>query len=244
MKERTRISVIKTIRHLILVSCFTLFTISPLSLRAWTVQESIQPSIFTVGAGWHLVTARPASDMDFGGASDCVRFQDQAVVISDCQNSGEIKWKSDDAWQVTEAMAADLNHDGNLELAMLVWRPFKPWPIDAFIPNGGRIQDFHDNQGMSCHVILVGWDGDSYREMWAGSALVDPVFQIRATDVDGDGFEELIALEGEYDSIPRTGNLTVWEWSGFGFLLKDRVAGSFSQYGIVSNNTNVMILTN
>ena len=235
----------KTIRQLILVSFVTLFTISPLLPRLWMVQDSlVHHSSFIGPGGWDIVHLQSTQDIDLGQPSDCVTYENQKVAIHDCLNRTDVKWNSGDTWKVTEAIPADLNHDGKTELAMVVWRPFKPWPVDSFMPNGGRIESFQDRQGFSCHVILVGWDGDSYREMWAGSALVDPVSQIRAIDIDGDGYQELIALEEKYDSQTGTGNLTVWEWSGFGFRLMDRIAGPFSQYGIVLNQSDVLILTN
>ena len=245
MNARTNFKVAKTIRQLILVSFVTLFTISPLLPRFWMVKNSlIQHSSFTARGGWDLVPLQSTLEFDLGIPSDCVTYENQKVTIHDCLTPTNLKWKSDDTWKVTEVIPSDLNHDGKTELAMVVWRPFKPWPIDSFMPNGGRIENFHDRHGFSCHVILVGWDGNGYREMWAGSALVDPVSQIRVFDIDGDGYHELIALEEKYNSLTGTGNLTVWEWSGFGFRLMDRIAGHFSQYGILVKNSDVLILTN
>lgn len=158
-------------------------------------------------------------------------------------NKMAAEWKSPDDWQVKEAFSADLNRDGVLEYVLLVWRPFTPWPIDKFLPSGGRIAEFHDTAGRSAHLILVGWDGDEYRELWAGSALANPISSIRAADIDNDGFEELIALEGDYDSDQTGANLTIWCWQGFGFTLVDRIEGNFSRYAIYNSNEQVFILT-
>ena len=89
----------------------------------------------------------------------------------------------------------------------------------------------------------MGWDGKGNRELWAGSSLIDPVFNIQAVDLDGDGNQELAALEGEYDSVYQTGSLTVWDWNGFGFRLRDRVSGRFSNFGIIRSGQDVMIMT-
>ncbi len=150
--------------------------------------------------------------------------------------SGErLFWQSPAAWEVTEGMVTDLNHDGRPELALLVWRPFAPWPIDRYVPNGGRLSGFHDEAGASCHLILIGWSDGGWREVWAGSALADPLFGIGAADVDGDGNEELVALEGRYDPrhSTRVGNLTLWRWNGFGFNLQARWSGPFSRAEVV-----------
>lgn len=230
--------------RLIIVSLLTLLTISPLPPRYWTVGQAIEEISVSSMGNVTLVLPDSPEEMDFAGENDCVVVENQMVKIKDCdQESGHYFWQSGQTWQVKEAISADLNRDGDRELAMLVWRPFKPWPVDSIMPHGGRIERFQDKTGMSCHLILVGWDGDSYRELWAGSALVDPIFHIQSVDVDGDDQDELVALEGQYDSLQGAGNLTVWDWNGFGFTLRDRVRGSFVIYGIVSTIDDVLIVT-
>jgi hypothetical protein len=53
------------------------------------------------------------------------------------------------------------------------------------------------------------------------------VASFEAADLDGDGRQELVTLEGEYDQ-PRWSRKTigVWEWNGFGFTLRARSADS------------------
>ena len=235
----------KTLAHrLILVTLAAILLISPSSVRLWQLVGNGQILEPANRADWQPMENLSPRQMDFGSPQDCIVYANQAVEIRDCQNpNGEIKWRSKAEWKVKEALAADLNRDGKKELVMVVWRPFKPWPIDSFLPDGGRIKDFHDRQNLSCHLILVGWDGVKYREMWAGSALIKPVFDIQVADLDQDGNQELVALEGDYDSTESNGNLTIWDWSGFGFRLRNKIAGHFSLIRIVSSMNDVLILT-
>lgn len=233
------------LRRIILISFLALITVSPVTFRMWSVGEKFKEFSPNSISNLQSVTTDSLLNFDFGNHNDCLDRSRDSVKIVDCQDQAAgALWQSKDSWNVKEAIAADLNRDGRNELVMVVWRPFKPWPIDSFLPYGGRINAFQDKQGMSCHIILIGWDGSKYRELWAGSSLIDPVFNIRAADLDGDGNQELITLEGKYDSHSTTGNLTVWDWSGFGFRLRDRITGSFSDFGIVSDTQNVMILSN
>lgn len=73
--------------------------------------------------------------------------------------------------------------------------------------------------------------------------MIDPISNIRAVDLDKDGNQELVALEGKYDKNKGAGNLTVWDWSGFGFRLRTRQSGHFSDYGIVSTRQDVLVLS-
>jgi hypothetical protein len=230
--------------RLILIALFGLMTISPLPFQLWSVKQEINAVDGRDFFGWRIISPNPPTGINFGGDQECLIYKKGSIKITDCQNeTDDIKWQTPQSWKVTEAISADLNRDGKNELVMVVWRPHKVWPIDSFLPSGGRIADFHDRSGMSCHLILVGWDGEKYRELWAGSSLVDPVFSIRADDVDNDGSQELVALEGKYDNKNNAGNLTVWDWSGFGFRLRTRQPGHFSEYGIVSTDNNVLVIS-
>lgn len=174
---------------------------------------------------------------------DCMQFSNEQLELIKCKETGEVViWKTSEDWRVEEFIVADLNRDGTREYALLVWRKFAPWPIDKFLPHGGRISDFHNKSGLSAHLILISWDGYEYRELWAGSALANPISNIRAIDIDGDGYEELIALEGEYDATDDTGNITIWRWQGFGFTLLDRMEGNYSGYAVYHTDQQTSIL--
>lgn len=175
---------------------------------------------------------------------DCIEIHSEEVKIHRCGDAAlNTNWVSPADWQVKEVVRGDLNRDGVEDFGLLVWRPFKPWPIDKFLPTAGRIATFHNEQGMSCHLILVGWDGEKYRELWAGSALADPISQLQVVDIDQDGYEELIGIEGEYDTT-KSGKLTIWKWQGFGFTLMDRVEGMLSNYSLIRSGDKLIVLTN
>ena len=173
----------------------------------------------------------------------CVQADGEGVRVKVCaEDSADATWQSPAGWLVKEIVFSDLNLDGQEELSLLVWRPFQPWPVDRFLPNGGRIASFHDEHNMSCHLILIGLVDGKIRELWAGSALVDPIRELRATDLDGDGLQELAALEYAYDADPLRASLTVWSWNGFGFSLQARQAGRFSSLLVLPAESGNVLL--
>jgi hypothetical protein len=129
---------------------------------------------------------------------------------------------------ITKVEITDLNRDQMPELALLVWREFAPWPIDAYIPHPGRIQNHQNQENRSCHLILTGFRHGEFQELWAGSALADPILDFAVGDLNHDGHQELIALEGKYDDhVFARPSITLWEWNGFGFTLLTRGALDF-----------------
>jgi hypothetical protein len=221
---------VKTIKTINLLA-FVVLIISPASLHA-----------FELGPGGLVPVAVPAgsvplspvkqADFDGNGHPETLMLSGgRASVLSE----GGVAWESPATWEVIQAEIADLNHDGHPEATLLVWRPFQPWPIDRWLPVGGRTSDFHDSGGDSCHLILVGWARGGYREVWAGSAMVEPVTTFATADLDGDGPQELVALEATYEesrSAPARA-LKVWEWNGFGFTIVSEVEGKFDQLAII-----------
>ena len=125
-------------------------------------------------------------------------------------------------WHVAAATLADVTGDDQPEWALLVWRPWQDWPIQKWVSAPSPITGFHDAAGDSCHLILL--DPHDGREIWAGSALPAPLLALATGDVDGDGINEIITLEGDYARGRRgpAGHLDVWEWNGFGFSLQWR----------------------
>jgi hypothetical protein len=142
-------------------------------------------------------------------------------------------------WLVTAATLADVTGDGESEWVLLVWRPWRDWPIQEWVSAPSPITDFHDAAGDSCHLILL--DPQDGREIWAGSALPAPLLALAVGDVDGDGLNEVVTLEGGY-SAGRDGPASyvdVWQWDEFGFSLEWRSPqGTFHQLGLVDAEEN------
>jgi len=203
------------------ISALALALLSPTPLSLVSLHDSgLLPASYPSAA--RPLPPLHQADLDGDGQAEQIVLRDGRASIV---HQGRTLWTSSAQWQVAQAQASDLDRDGQLELALLVWRPFAPWPIDAYIPHPGRIASFQDGQGRSCHLILIGWRREAFRELWAGSAMADPLISFSAADLDDDGYQELIALEGRYDApSAAAGAVTLWSWNGFGFTLQARSA--------------------
>lgn len=229
--------------RLLLVSLLALANSSPMFYSLWSYSGGEIHRL--TGTETKLkVTSGGMQATSTNSGELCVLFQEDHVKVDGCDKDSPITpWQSPPEWEVREVIVSDLNWDNQEEIAMMVWRPFKPWPVDRFMPSAGRINTFHDKNDMSCHLILIGLRNGNIKELWAGSAMADPLREIHAADLDGDGRQELVALEHAYNGNPRASSITVWAWHGFGFSLQARQNGRFSSLLVLPAEQGKVILT-
>ena len=142
-----------------------------------------------------------------------------ALPVSGARPLEKVPPTLESTWRVADAVWADVTGDGFPEWVLLVWRPWRDWPIQQWSQAPSPIAGFHGASGESCHLLLL--DPASGRETWAGSALPVPLMALAVGDVDGDGLDEVVALEGDYATGPTgpASRVNVWRWQGFGFEL-------------------------
>jgi hypothetical protein len=226
---------------ILLLTLGTLLQASPTPLRALDLGPAgLVPA--SLPAGTTPVTPLTQADLDGSSPLETLSLYSGRLSIL---SGGETVWQSPESWQIVQAAISDLNRDGKPEVTLLLWRPFRPWPVDQWLPNGGRIAEFHNAEGQSCHIILIGWTRGGYHEVWAGSAMADPIKSFAVADLNSDNGQELLALEGRYtdsQSAPAR-TLKVWEWNGFGFTIVSSIDGTFSTMTLVqANNGHILIL--
>lgn len=156
---------------------------------------------------------RPTSSGLFWGGSvdltgdgvpeDVRRVREQVIIY---QDGGEV-WRSPRTWRVADVALGDPNDDGRNELVLALWKP----GLD-----GLESPDLAKQNTLRSRPFIVGYRGGTYRALWGGSAVAEPIQELALGDVDGDGAEELIVLEGDH---PERRTVSVWRWHGWGFSL-------------------------
>jgi hypothetical protein len=168
------------------------------------------------------------------------------VILADRRatliGESRVLWQTPPEWDVRQAEITDLDRNQVPEVTLLLWRPFAPWLIDSMLPHGGRISSFQNQENRSCHIILIGWKRGEFRELWAGSPLAEPILQFFPADWDGNGRQELLAVEGEYFRPNEATAVTLWEWNGFGFTLSDRMRMETARAVMVNQPTGRPLL--
>lgn len=232
-----------TVWLILLLVMLALANVSPTSASIWGFDGAELLPLENSDGFISPTVLSPTQNITLAGQEYCLKNEDEKLTIFACNPQLDApSWHSPDEWQVKEAFFSDLNRDGENEATLLVWRPFKPWPVDQFMPHGGRIASFQNEEGMSCHLILIGLVNGEFRELWAGSSLADPIHSLQAVDLDGDGYQELAALEYPYDGKPSQSAITIWAWNGFGFSLSDRQDGTYASLLVKQSDIRNMLL--
>jgi len=233
----------KPILQFLVLCC--LVQLSPVSMRAYRlVNNNWFSTPYPFGA--QIISNPTHVDLDGDTQVEDLIFIANRTIIS---SNGISLWESPSTWQVKQTLVGDLNQDGRLEVILLVRRPFYPWPVDRWLPYGGRISEFQDSSGQGSHIILVGWQDSRYKEVWAGSSMSEPAIAMQVADLNQDGRLELLTLEGSYNdsnSFPAH-TIKLWEWNGFGFSLLSTLSGNFNDFEIIrsgSEHDNYFILVN
>lgn len=224
---------------LITILCLIFISPVPISVFQYNNHELVRKAITQ---NYKPVTYPSRVDLNLDEKADYLQHSSSQVQILSKQSdhtAPTILWQSPSDWYIPQAAITDLNRDGLPEVTLLVWRPFRSLPIDSYLPVAQSHTDFQNEGGQSCQIILIGWKGDRFRELWAGSALAEPITAFTAVDLDGDSLQELITLDGRYKNNRKQSahSLSVWQWNSFGFSLQYREYGFFKTF-IISTTTD------
>jgi hypothetical protein len=150
---------------------------------------------------------------------------------------GEEVWSSDPSWDVRQLLLADVNNDGQQEVAFVLWKPFRLEP--AIIYDTFKFPSLWEGGSLRNHLFIYGWRDGAWRHLWCSSPVADPIVELAAADVDGDGASELVVLEGSYEmpDAPAS-HVSVWRWSGWGFTLQWRSPGGLWDHLVLRDVTD------
>ncbi len=145
-------------------------------------------------------------DLDGDGREEKYTLADGRLKVT---TASRLLWESAPDWWVDYFFIGDANNDSTPELNLSVWKegsfgPHRPfWLAD-------------DDREVKNHLFIFKLEAGEIRPVWQSSRLDRPNYRTALLDYNGDGANELVALEGCYDDREKL-QLTVWKWNGWGF---------------------------
>jgi poly-gamma-glutamate synthesis protein (capsule biosynthesis protein) len=132
-------------------------------------------------------------DLDGDGLDEKVSQENGRVKITATSSPD---WQSPEEWRVVDLAAGDPNGDGRGELLLALQKPERSGVLLS-------------------HPFVFGYRQGSWRILWGGSGVSDPILETALGDLDGDGGQELVVLEALHAGPERS--VSVWRWNGWGF---------------------------
>jgi len=134
-------------------------------------------------------------------------------------------WQSPNDWWIDNFILADSNNDGVLDINLSLWKAgsfgsSKPFWIEK------------NDMSVKNHFFVLDLLNGAIKQIWGSSNLSEPNCEFKITDIDDDGKNDLVVIEGDYSQKPKcTGNyIAVWKWNNWGFSNEWR-----SEKGVFSN---------
>lgn len=189
-----------------------------------TYEEMENESFENVYENYYGAPKSWEADLDGDGFVEKYELESGVLTIS---RNLQVVWMSDETWHVDSFYLADSNNDGVQDINLSVWKP----------GNFGDMRPFwveENDMSVKNHFFIFNLADGRIKPVWQSSNLSAPNCRILVDDVDGDGNNELIVIEGDYgDSICTGKYLAVWKWDEWGFLNEWRSGeGNFEEIAI------------
>ena len=182
-----------------------------------------------------VIFKQEQSDLDNDLISENYNLENGRLTIAEDK---KIVWQSPDDWWIDDFVLADSNNDGIVDINLSLWKS----------GNFGTSKPFwvkENDMSVKNHFFVLDFIGGSIKQVWGSSNLAEPNCEFKITDVDNDGKNDLIVIEGDYSQEPKcNGNyVAVWKWDDWGFSNEWRSdKGDFSNLEIEKINEKSYIV--
>ena len=157
-----------------------------------------------------IISKKEEADLDNNSIFENYNLENGRLTISE---DGKTIWQSEDGWWVDDFVLADSNNDGVVDINLSLWRSGDFGTSKPF-----WVED--NDMSVKNHFFVLDFSGGVVKQVWGSSNLVNPICEFKIADIDNDGKNELILVEGDYLLWPKClGNyVAVWKWNEWGFF--------------------------
>lgn len=173
-------------------------------------KKELRPVIYiaTTKSGG-IFSKHEQADLDNNSIPEKYDLENGKLIIHE---NKKMLWQSPAEWWIDDFVLADINNDGITDINLTLWKagsfgsskPFWVKENDTSVKN---------------HFFILGFINGKIKQVWGSSSLAEPNCEFQITDIDNDGKNDLVVIEGDYSQKPKcNGNyIAVWKWNDWGF---------------------------
>jgi len=156
-----------------------------------------------------IILKQKQADLDNNLIKETYILENGKLTISE---NSKIIWQSSTEWWVDNFVLADSNNDGIADISLSLWKA----------GNFGSSKPFwvkENDMSVKNHFFVLDFINGEIKQVWGSSNLAEPNCKFQIADIDNDGKNDLIVIEGDYSQKPKcSGNyVAVWKWNDWGF---------------------------
>ena len=185
--------------------------------------EEIRKAIYSdTSKNGGIISKQERADLDNNSVSENYDLENGNLTIMENE---KMIWQSQSNWWIDNFILADSNNDGVVDINLSLWKSgsfgtSKPFWVKE------------NDMSVKNHFFVLDFSGGAIKQVWGSSNLTEPNCEFKIADVDNDGKNDLVVVEGDYSQKPKcAGNyVAVWKWNDWGFSNEWR-----SKKGIFAN---------
>jgi len=156
-----------------------------------------------------VIAKQERADLDNDSVFENYDLENGKLTITENE---KMIWQSPSNWWIDDFVLADSNNDGTVDVNLSLWKS------GSF----GKSKPFwvkENDMSVKNHFFILDFSGGSIKQVWGSSNLTKPNCEFKIADVDNDGRNDLIVVEGDYLQKPKCNGdyVAVWKWNGWGF---------------------------
>lgn len=156
-----------------------------------------------------VISKQEQADLDNNSIKETYILETGRLTISE---NSKMVWQSPSEWWVDNFVLVDSNNDGIADINLSLWKA----------GNFGSSKPFwvkENDMSVKNHFFVLDFSGGSIKQVWGSSNLAEPNCEFKIADVDNDGKNDLVVIEGDYSQKSKcTGHyVAVWKWNDWGF---------------------------
>jgi poly-gamma-glutamate synthesis protein (capsule biosynthesis protein) len=157
----------------------------------------------------YINSRKEQADLDNNLIQETYTLENGRLTIDE---DSKTVWQSPDDWWVDNFALADSTNDGISDINLSLWKA----------GNFGESKPFwveENDISVKNHFFVFDYVNGVVKQIWGSSNLGVPNCEFKIMDIDGDGKNDLIVVEGDYSQEPecKGSYVSIWKWNDWGF---------------------------